>query len=52
MYINKHKSLICVILFQIVVECELSTSGSGFSSATIQTVTLTQANRGGNVPFR
>ncbi|CAG2252080.1 TCTN2 [Mytilus edulis] len=35
----------------IVVGCELSTSGSGFSSATIQTVTLTQANRGGNVRF-
>ncbi|VDI62598.1 tectonic-2 [Mytilus galloprovincialis] len=35
----------------IVVGCELSTSGSGFSSATIQTVTLTQANRGGNVQF-
>ncbi|OPL21314.1 hypothetical protein AM593_07721, partial [Mytilus galloprovincialis] len=35
----------------IVVGCELSTSGNGFSSATIQTVTLTQANRGGNVRF-
>ncbi|CAC5366675.1 TCTN2 [Mytilus coruscus] len=35
----------------IVVECELSSNGSGFSSATIQTVSLAQANRGGNVQF-